>query len=263
MPRHFIPGRATFLAGVLAGVFVFNSAILVTPAAASPSASRTAVLLVGGIGSNPMSPLFAILRSDLTGSLGYQGDIWDFSYDPASAPVYTPAETCQPLAQSRGLLVGALRWLRSQGYGSAVVVGHSLGGVLAFDALASNPDLSPFVREVITVDSPLGGTYSGSAFVEALRYDLPNCQAVQDIGVRDPDWVTGAAGAMLARGTTPMIVVNPNDWAVSWSFQMVPGSLAVNYVWPSSDGGSNHSAVLQANPAAVWQIAQWIGPQGQ
>jgi pimeloyl-ACP methyl ester carboxylesterase len=54
-------------------------------------------------------------------------------------------------------LTATLQMLRqSCGATHVVVIGHSLGGLVAFQALADQP--LPGVTDLITIDSPLGGT---------------------------------------------------------------------------------------------------------
>ncbi|MBV9580912.1 MAG: alpha/beta fold hydrolase [Chloroflexi bacterium] len=132
-------------------------------AASAPNQSHTTVLLVGGYGSTLAGATldFAPLRAALT------------AHDPTTSYAQYSylgwnAQTCQPLDYSGGdtgqdfgtserRLLDTIYLLRSQcgATGRIVVIGHSLGGLVAFHALSDNPMSE--VTDVVTLDSPLGG----------------------------------------------------------------------------------------------------------
>jgi thioesterase domain-containing protein len=64
-----------------------------------------------------------------------------FGYTADGTGPYLPEATCQPEPQSKAALLSMLRTLRGRGAPHAVLVGHSLGGVLAFDVAAEADDL--------------------------------------------------------------------------------------------------------------------------
>jgi pimeloyl-ACP methyl ester carboxylesterase len=71
---------------------------------------------------------------------------------------YTGADTGQDLAVSERKLLDTIYLLSTQCRATTsrvVVIGHSLGGLVAFHALSDNPMRQ--VTDVVTVDSPLGG----------------------------------------------------------------------------------------------------------
>ena len=124
----------------------------------------TVVMLVAGYGSDltsasvVFSPLqSALLARDPTTSFAF------FSYRGsdvrgcASVPTpYSPEDTAQSLDASVALFITTLQALQSSCPADIAVVGHSLGGLIAFRALGERPNAR--VKSVITVDSPLGGS---------------------------------------------------------------------------------------------------------
>jgi pimeloyl-ACP methyl ester carboxylesterase len=132
-----------------------NPSLAATPA-------QTTVLVVGGYGSTLAGARrdFADLRSVLQtrdpdlafAQYSYAG--WDAE---ACAPLdYQQSATGQDFEMSKRLLLDTLLTLRTQcGAQHIIVIGHSLGGLLALHALADNP--MGEVTDIVTIDSPLGG----------------------------------------------------------------------------------------------------------
>jgi pimeloyl-ACP methyl ester carboxylesterase len=132
----------------------------VQPALAGPS--PTTVLFVGGYGGSLTSAVgdFSALRSALLqhdpqlrfAQYSYTG--WDAD---ACRPLdYRDADTGQDFATSEQRLLNTVLTLRAQcGAQRIVVIGHSLGGLVALHALSDSPMAE--VSDIITVDSPLGG----------------------------------------------------------------------------------------------------------
>jgi pimeloyl-ACP methyl ester carboxylesterase len=164
--------RLVLLLATLASLLVVPAQVLAEPA---PSQAHTTVLFVGGYGSTlaTASLAFAPLRAALTAhdpttsfaQYSYQG--WDAQ---TCAPRdYYSADTGQDFDLSERRLLETIYSLRTQCGGNAriVVMGHSLGGLVAFHALADNPMSE--VSDVVTIDSPLGGAPAStvSACVDA------------------------------------------------------------------------------------------------
>lgn len=231
------------------------------------AAGRTAVVFVGGFASNHESTVvsFGPLAADLEARGWSPADVYYFSYDPASLE-YADWQTCQPLGTTVDQLGGMVLWLRdSQQYAGVVLVGHSLGGVLAWEVLTSKPELSvsgePFIRTLVTVDSPLGGVDAVEALVMRQLTSAPTCPVVDALRGRQRSgptwqaWLGEATGAALARGVKVASVVNDQDLAVLSKLQTLP--LDVNHLLSLDDSGLNHFAALQ-EPAGVRLIASLL-----
>jgi pimeloyl-ACP methyl ester carboxylesterase len=128
-----------------------------------PNQTHTTVLFAGGYGSTLASATLAFgpMRAALTAhdpttsfaQYSYAG--WNAQ---ACEPLdYSGADTGQDFALSERNLLDTIYALRNQCGASEriVVVGHSLGGLVAFHALSDNPMSE--ITDVVTIDSPLGG----------------------------------------------------------------------------------------------------------
>ncbi len=156
-PRRLVP----LMASLVSLLLLLPAEAHTAPASMSPP---TTVLFVGGYGSSLASATlaFAPLRAALlvhdpstsVAQFSYQG--WNAQ---TCAPLdYSNADTGQDLAVSERKLLDTIYLLSSQcgaGAGRVVVIGHSLGGLVAFHALSDNPMRQ--VTDIVTVDSPLGG----------------------------------------------------------------------------------------------------------
>jgi pimeloyl-ACP methyl ester carboxylesterase len=145
----------------LALILAISGVLSVHPAAAL-AAPATTVLFVGGYGSTlgTATQSFAPLRAALQGrdsSIAFA----QYSYSGWDAPTCSPrdygaAQTGQDFETSKRLLLETIYTLHANcGAARVVVIGHSLGGLVAFHALSDNP--MGEVTDVVTVDSPLGG----------------------------------------------------------------------------------------------------------
>jgi pimeloyl-ACP methyl ester carboxylesterase len=154
--------------------------------------------------------------------------------------------------------------LRQSGIRHVIVAGHSLGGVLAFDAAAIWTDLTqppdPFIRAVVTIDSPLSGLTALERFGAASYWgDCPALQDLRDRSYRSTvwqPWLVSSVNTLTSRGVRVVLVANPSDGAVLQSEQWISGAL-VNYALDYVDSGLNHSAIVRS-PAALATIATWI-----
>ena len=245
--------------------------------AAGGSRPSTAVVFVGGLGSTPVTTraVFGPLASALRAEGGFDAqELLAFSYDPGS-PAYLASQTCQPLATSSEHLASFVRNLhQEQHIEQVILVGHSMGGVIALDAAASllqdGDDASggasdaeqatPIVRRVVTVDSPLGGL---SNLQRGLIADLwlGPCAAAADAAQRyvDRQWPATLAWRvenLLAHDVQVTVVANPADLLLDLRQQQVPNS-GVNVVLQADDGGLSHSAALEL-PMAVAELARLL-----
>jgi pimeloyl-ACP methyl ester carboxylesterase len=243
---------------------------LAGPAEARPSGVR--VVFVGGLGSNQRlnAATFGPLSSALIDRAGFaEGDLLTFSYDPAPAS-YAPIQTCQPLATSAEQVAGFVRQLRETHQADGVVlVGHSMGGVIALEAASQMDDLTdpraPFVRRVITVDSPLGGITRLQRLLIADLW-LGACPAANDAVARyvDSTWpatLSGRVDRLLERGVQVFAVANPADALLDTWTQQVPASkIDVNVTLSVFDDALSHAAILGA-PDALSELVPMIGPR--
>jgi pimeloyl-ACP methyl ester carboxylesterase len=246
-------------------VFVFTLLLPAQSAVAAP-AQRTAVILVGGLDSQPSSGSWLILRQALTAQGYADGDVVTFSYDPTSVD-YQPQQMCQDIAASKALLAFWVRALRdSHAYSGLVLVGHSLGGVIALQVAGQEPDVAPFLRKVVTVDSPLGGIDTLATLWFDARND-GNCLAAHQLadrwldGSATTDVMQGLAWSAMGRGVQIRSYVNDADAGIAASLQFVPGTSALEDSWLDGTGLVNHSAALTSG-AATADIAAFVGPQG-
>lgn len=240
----------------LTGALLASAVLLVAPQVASAAPSpKPIVMVVGGIDSTfndagTWGPFGDALPNNLDWAV--------FSYAGLGTYSYTDAQTCQSLATSEALLKQEVDDLRP-GHSSVILVGHSLGGVLAFD-VGTRPDEVDFVKKVVTIDAPLGGVHSWERMV---GQDVLNagCPVLSELRNRqlDTTWqsqLAGKASTALSRGQQLMIVTNQQDSAVDAAEQGING-VVVNFVWSVVDSGANHSAVLH-DLASVQQIAQFV-----
>lgn len=140
--------------------------VAATPAAAQQAAvaSDLTVVFVGGYGANLATATsdFSWLKAALAARSSNAAFV-QYSYAglsgqgcAASPAAYSAVDTAQDIAISKRNLVATLQTLhQSCGANHVVVIGHSLGGLVAFQALADQP--LPGVTDLITIDSPLGG----------------------------------------------------------------------------------------------------------
>jgi|SRR5579859_989009 len=111
---------------------------------------RTIILEIGGANSSPGGWL--ALESTLRVEGYTSADFYSFSYGGWSVAQgsstmilndYTSAQTCAKIDDSIRLLAGMLRFLRDNQWAAHVVlVGHSVGGIVALGVVTENPDLA-------------------------------------------------------------------------------------------------------------------------
>jgi pimeloyl-ACP methyl ester carboxylesterase len=244
-----------------------------TPSApTAPPARHDSVVFITGFQTSTLSMPedFGLVRADLSLTQGFApGDLlpWYYGVRPGA---FVPDRTCQPIDASADQLAGTLRSYQAEhDFDGVILVGHSLGGVVALDVLDRAPDLTagpqPFIRKVITIDSPVGGITGAANFLVSLRYGYVDCLALDDleaIGRTAGGWAQSVASAALDRRVAIAVVANPSDSLIApVAAQEIP-SLAVNYVLDEVDSGWNHSAIVKTTDGAA-QLAAIIGGQGQ
>jgi pimeloyl-ACP methyl ester carboxylesterase len=249
-----------------AGLFAIGTIVPVAASPAPPS-GRTAVLFVGGLGSTytTSGQAFRTLQNALVASQGYaDSDFALFSYDQQHPTQYDPLLTCAPVDASEAGLRSRVADLQAAGAEHVVLVGHSLGGVLAYDVAAHATD--GFISGVVTVDSPLGGLSGWRANLVRMaeRSTGASCPALDELQQRDASptwqpWLTSSASALVDRSVVVVVVTNAADALVPLSSQGLPGA-GVDHPLNLVTNGLNHASVLTV-PAAAAQIAAWMPRQ--
>jgi pimeloyl-ACP methyl ester carboxylesterase len=138
------------------------ASLIVLPGTVSAASPPTTVLFVGGYGSDlaTVGAAFAPLRVAFL-ARDSNTKFAQYSYNGLNAQTCAPldyqsGDTSQDFATSEKRLLDTVYLLHAQcGASHIVVVGHSLGGLIALHALSDNP--MGEVTDVATIDSPLGG----------------------------------------------------------------------------------------------------------
>jgi pimeloyl-ACP methyl ester carboxylesterase len=157
--------RSLLVLALLSSLFsLFAAKPVPALADSAPGQPHTLVLFVGGYGSTlagatlDFAPLQAALAAhDRTTSFA-QYSYLGWNSQTCQPMNYDAADTAQDLGISERRLLDTIFLLSTQcgsGAGRVIVIGHSLGGLVAFHALSDNP--MGQVTDVVTIDSPLGG----------------------------------------------------------------------------------------------------------
>lgn len=199
------------------------------------------VVEIGGIGTDttPGAPWSAV-EPYLGGAIGFRR----FQY-----------ATCGDISSNTQLLVKYLQSLRPS---RVVLVGHSLGGVLALSAIGTS-DLSGVVQGAVVVDAPVNGLDPQLVdFGESIGVVPSSCQALTQL--EDPAWSTSSAAAeqrAASQNIKVLDVANAYDNLVPLAAQELPGQVNVRFDVTSGSGLVNHTAVFDS-VAALTAIAQFI-----
>jgi len=236
----------------LVGLIAAGLLALAPIAATAAPADGTLVMFVGGLDSGYAAGWDAMVAA--FGPLPWTA----FSYAGKPYAPYQREQTCQPLGYSEWFLKAQIDALRGR-YGHVVLVGHSIGGVLAFD-VGSRPDEADFVSKIVTIDAPLLGVHSWERWIGQNALNA-GCRVLSDLRYRQlsPYWrpnLSAMAVNDLTRGQQLFVIVNAADSAVDPDEQSIP-DVAVNYFWNVADAGLSHSAVL-GDADSIQQIAQFI-----
>lgn len=129
------------------------------PCETSPSSGDTTKLLILLQGLNTKSSKNNEVWQNITGEVGrLYGAISYYSYKDGSSS-YDVADTGTGVQGHVDRLKRMIDNCRSQ-YATIDLIGHSLGGVVAFDYIKQNGSIDGRVRHVITLDSPINGSYN-------------------------------------------------------------------------------------------------------
>ena len=152
------------------------------PPPLQPSTRRIAVL-VGGLGSSTGDT--AVLDVDTT-ALGYAvADVHQFSYR-ADGATYEPRDTTQDIATSAATLAAHLHDIASAHPGVAIdVIAHSMGGLVAMEALTNPDHQAPAVATLVTLGTPHQGADLATA-AQALQLTKRGRSAMRAVGLLAP-----------------------------------------------------------------------------
>lgn len=153
---------------------------------------QNAVLFISGAASSIHSKNWILLEADLVQMRGYLSqDFYHFNYAGGlDGPDYTYNDTCQSIQTSDLYYLQDIQALQNQGYTHVMVFGHSLGGIIAFDEMGGplsapyRTGPNPFVRSIITVDSPINGLNWEQVVTWEGVLHLPDeaCPAIHQMG---------------------------------------------------------------------------------
>ncbi|HEX8919372.1 MAG TPA: hypothetical protein VF898_12770 [Chloroflexota bacterium] len=197
-----------------------------------------------------------------------------FSYNPSSAAHYTVNDTHQTVARAASVLEKGLRTaVQEDSQASFVLIGHSLGGVVAASWAVSdgrqyglNPSsgLLSRVRSIITFDSPLRGIRPGlasnlvtRAFGGAVWYSLqPDSETIKEIEFFPTSWWR-SHGHLHTVANTADRIVPASESELADSHVVHDASCARDLIVISSC----HGAVLSDAPLNNWVVCHWVpGP---
>ncbi len=197
-----------------------------TPVAAQQvvALSDLTIVFVGGYGASLATATshFGPLKAALTAQSSNVAFV-QYSYTglsgqncSVSPAAYAAADTAQDIEISKDNLMATLLMLRqSCGANHVVVIGHSLGGLIAFQALSDQPPTG--VTDLITIDSPLGGAPADeiqSCIDWGLCVDGPVARYLAELR---NDWTqtsvdnAAKAGRLAAAGVRVSAWGNPSD----------------------------------------------------
>jgi pimeloyl-ACP methyl ester carboxylesterase len=205
---------------------------------AGGSAPATIVVEIGGIGTetNPGGPWITI--ESLLAGFGFRR----YQYS-----------TCADISSNVQQLVSYVQTLRPN---KVVLLGHSMGGVLALTAVGTN-DLSGVVHGVVIADAPVNGLSSDLVnFGESVGAVPSPCQALTEM--EDAAWraaSSASAARAMSNGVRVLDITNAYDNIVPLQAQQLPQS--VNLQFDVSTGVLNHTAIFDSTPALT-AISQFI-----
>jgi hypothetical protein len=131
----------------------------------------------------------------------------EFGYSPGGwDAAYAPQDTLRPLAASSAALMAIYNAYPNSKF---FIIGHSLGGVVALDALARDisafGDMAERTLGVATVGSPVAGLSEQASEIAAFTIELLACRDISGIGESGQVWddlQAESAGMSLIRGAT-------------------------------------------------------------
>lgn len=261
-----------------------SPALSVSPAAApAAAASRTLVVFLSGLSELPVvgdahwDPLVSQLEAQPFGYVSRDLALFSYADNPSGAGI-----PCQDVVTSVRQLDAFLQAERGAGYGRVVLVGHSFGGVLGVLTAMAHPELTsgepPFVRSIVTVDSPLLGINYDRAAAWVTAYG--QCRAVDQLyliqqrGLTWENQLTSSVRQWAGHGTRFLAVANRSDCffnpgacGLTWipdgtrDEQVPDAGPGLNLVVDAVTDVVSHDAALYS-PDVVLAIANAVGYQG-
>lgn len=254
---------------------------LLLPAATASAAPVAAndppvgVLLIGGIGSNAGSTTekFAGLTALLDARAGRANSTFTYPYD-----------SCMALSDAEAQLATVLRAVQALpnlNGGRLALVGHSRGGLVAFQTLLDYPDVVPMVSALVAIDTPFLGVSSGKALAFDLDPNAPTCEPAMgeliDRRVNADSWAAWNAqgvNQLMGQGVRVQAIGNRSDcvynlsvchtfWGSfvsddTWAQGLATGPVQRWYNIAGQGVSASHSAVMH-DQRAVQDIADFIG----
>ncbi len=202
------------------------------------SAPATILVEIGGIGTDttPGGPWTTL--EPLLAGFGFRR--YDYS-------------TCGDINANVQQLVSYVQSLRPN---KVVLVGHSMGGVLALAAVGTS-DLSGVVQGVVIADAPVNGLSSDLVnFGESIGAVPSPCLALEEM--ENAGWQSSSsanAARAISDGVRVLDITNAYDNMVPLEAQRLPQS--VNLQFDVSTGFLNHTAIFDSG-AALAAISQFI-----
>jgi len=139
-----------------------------------------------------------------------------------------------------------------------ILVGHSLGGVLALSAVG-NSDLSGQVQAVVVADAPVNGLDPDLvSFGQSLGVVPWPCLSLDQM--QDASWSRSsraAADHALSQGIRVLDISNAYDNLVPLEAQELPQDVNLRFDVRNGSGFVNHTAIFES-AAALTAIAQFI-----
>lgn len=211
------------------------------------------------------------LKADLNEWWGFQdkptGDaedeIIEFSYSQNGWNLeYNPEDTLRGVANASTNLAQIYRAYPNSKF---VVIAHSLGGVVALDAINRFPWMRDRTHAVVTVSSPLAGITDVRGWLRSQVSSLSGCgEGGIWANVANPTWQDLDADSpiiqSIADEDNQLSFANELDLVVPWERSFTPGSSEHTWICASvglgRSPGSNHSALLE-DPAHRFTILLW------
>lgn len=161
--------------------------------------------------------------------------------------------TCSDISSNVQQLISYVQTLHSN---KVVLVGHSMGGVLALTAVGTT-DLVGLVQGVVIADAPVNGLSPDLVSLGESVGAVPSpCLALQQI--EDAAWPASSsanAAHAISNGIRLLDITNAYDNMVPLEDQQLPQS--VNVQFDVSAGLLNHTAIFDST-AALAAITQFI-----
>lgn len=179
-----------------------------------------------------------------------------YSYDGQSS-TYTVTETQGSVGRSAAVLAGEIGAIQSTDpTATFILVGHSLGGVIAARWVAAHPR-SP-VASIIAFDSPLRGIRGGAALGTFFGGDVwkslqPGSEAIRAIAAEPAAWWQ-TAGHLHTVANTADVLVPPSEALLGDGRTVADTACPRDLLFIRSC----HGAVLSDAALNTWVVSRWI-----